>query len=462
MATGGRTQPRDGDDAPLEVERERQHWRSSLLTGLLWTVAFALTVTSLFVVATPTLHSVAPPFLAATVVAIVPLVATAMPFGARTALLLLGIYAACTTSLLTVGLAPNALAGLMTISLISTLLLGRSWGLASLVVSTGTLLVILVAGAAGPPPTLSPWRDAFDPSAPLTQLRFTSVFAAVSAIVVFATSHVLEHAEGLLRRNARALSALEAEVAERERLRESLERHRAAVRRAEELELIVRVAGFAAHDVNNALQLIRCATEILHHHPPGDDDGVEAVRSIEEATRQAAATAAQLTAFGRHNRAPAQRVDVRTQLDKTVHMLTQVLPPTISIRLETRAEAAIVCDETMLQRSLVNLALNARDAMPNGGALTFTLRVAAADEVSRFDAGTPVVAVDVADTGVGIPAGQLDRVFEPFYTTKGEKGSGLGLASVLDFVRAQGGDVVTKSEPGKGTTFTLLWRSERS
>jgi signal transduction histidine kinase len=140
-------------------------------------------------------------------------------------------------------------------------------------------------------------------------------------------------------------------------------------------------------------------------------------------------------------------------------MIKQLLPQTVRVELDLRVDPMIETDEATLQRAIVNLALNARDAMPDGGELRLTLRDPGAGEIPQSLAeGGSYACVTVHDTGVGIEAQAQERIFEPFYSTKGRGGSGLGLASVRESIAALGGHVFVESEVGKGTTFVTLWR----
>ncbi len=129
----------------------------------------------------------------------------------------------------------------------------------------------------------------------------------------------------------------------------------------------------------------------------------------------------------------------------------------IDIQTQVDAQASVFCiDPDRLYRALLNLGLNALDAMPQGGRLRIHARLAADHELEPADAFGPVLRFDVSDTGVGIPPELLSRIYEPFFSTKPSRGTGLGLAATAQFVDEHGGRLLVQSRSGSGTTFTLL------
>jgi PAS domain S-box-containing protein len=258
--------------------------------------------------------------------------------------------------------------------------------------------------------------------------------------------------------------------AARERLKTQVERAQLErqLQQSQRLESLGQLAGGVAHDFNNLLSVISSyavfareevtkeATEITWQAVRDD------IQQIEQAAGRAAALTHQLLAFGRREVVQARALN----LNDVVSDMEQLLVRTLGEHIELRTELAdalslVLADPGQLEQILVNLAVNARDAMPGGG--TLTIRSADThidDEDDPSHAGLPAgryVSLTVSDTGTGMPEEVTDRVFEPFFTTKPKgEGTGLGLATVHGIVTQAGGWVDISSEPGVGTTFTIL------
>jgi signal transduction histidine kinase len=179
---------------------------------------------------------------------------------------------------------------------------------------------------------------------------------------------------------------------------------------------------------------------------------------IEETSRRAATLTSQLLAFGRRQTLQPRDLQVNELVSETLTMLSRLLGEDIEITAQLDGDVALIrADPTHIQQVLFNLALNARDAMPNGGALTIattTVEVVAETELDL----TPgrYVRLSVTDEGVGMPPSVAQRVFEPFFTTKDVgQGSGLGLASVYGIVKQSRGDIEVQTTVGHGTTFSV-------
>jgi PAS domain S-box-containing protein len=241
------------------------------------------------------------------------------------------------------------------------------------------------------------------------------------------------------------------------------------IRRAEEktqqsqkMESIGRLAGGIAHDFNNLLTVISGNAQLLLldlvDHP-----GREAAEEIATAAARAATVTRQLLAFSRQQVLAPEVLDVRSVVADIDPLIRRLVAENVAIETQTgAAESLVRVDRSQLEQAVLNLAINARDAMPDGGRLTIT--VANVDLVEgdpRAPAGVvlgPCVELTVTDTGHGIEPGVLDHVFEPFFTTKGPgKGTGLGLAMVDGVVRQSGGHLDLETEPGHGTTFRILF-----
>jgi signal transduction histidine kinase/ActR/RegA family two-component response regulator len=244
---------------------------------------------------------------------------------------------------------------------------------------------------------------------------------------------------------------LEAEVRERERVQEAL-------RERQKLEAIGRLAGGVAHDFNNLLTVILGNAEVLQQGA-GDETVRGLVGSIGRAAERGARLTRQLLAFSRHQTLRPEIIDLRARSHDITDLLTRSLRGDIRV-LVTLADDLwpVECDVGELELALLNICVNARDAMPDGGLVRIDGR-----NVVLPDAGSAeiklagdFVALTLTDTGAGIAPAILKRVFEPFFTTKEVgKGTGLGLSQVQGFAEQCGGMATIKSELGRGTAVTL-------
>jgi PAS domain S-box-containing protein len=235
----------------------------------------------------------------------------------------------------------------------------------------------------------------------------------------------------------------------------------AQVRQAQKMEAVGQLTGGIAHDFNNILTVITGTIEILAEAVADKPEVAPIAKLIEEAADRGAALTQRLLAFARRQPLQPRKVDVNELILDTAKLLRPTLGEQIEIQstLEDDLWPSLV-DPHQLSTSVLNLALNARDAMPDGGKLIFETRNVQLDE-SYARANSDVepgryVMVAVTDTGTGIPAAIRDRVFEPFFTTKGVgKGTGLGLSMVYGFVKQSGGHIKIYSEEGHGTAIKL-------
>jgi signal transduction histidine kinase/CheY-like chemotaxis protein len=254
---------------------------------------------------------------------------------------------------------------------------------------------------------------------------------------------------------ARRLNALGEAVVEKERLQMQLERtHR--------LESLGRLAGGIAHDFNNLLAVMLGFSTFIQRRAAAGSDDERDVNEIRKAGEQAKRLTRQLLAFARRETVDPQVLDLTGVVLEMEELLRRTLGE--HVRLQTALAAdlwPIVSDYGQIEQVLVNLAVNARDAMPEGGALTLDTENVNADAayVATHQALEPgrYVRLRVSDTGVGMPREVAERAFEPFFTTKPEgEGTGLGLATIHGIVTGAGGHVHVYSEPGLGTTLTIL------
>lgn len=235
----------------------------------------------------------------------------------------------------------------------------------------------------------------------------------------------------------------------------------AALRQSQKMDAVGRLAGGIAHDFNNFLAVIMTYAELAGEGLPADDSRVRDLSEVTAAAEKAHALTRQLLAFSRQQVLQPTVLDPNSVLSATEQMLRRVLGEdiVIEVRLEPGV-GRIRIDPNQLEQVILNLALNARDAMPGGGTLTLTTTSAELDEESRVLHGLPeagrFVVIAVSDTGVGISPEIRARIFEPFFTTKEVgKGTGLGLATLYAIVTQAGGNVTVYSEPDMGSTFRV-------
>jgi two-component system cell cycle sensor histidine kinase/response regulator CckA len=233
------------------------------------------------------------------------------------------------------------------------------------------------------------------------------------------------------------------------------------LRQAQKMDAIGRLAGGVAHDFNNLLLVISAYAELMLDSLAEADPLRQNVGEIMSASRRAADLTRQLLAFGRKQVQSLQVLDLNTVIAEIGGMLPRLIGEDIELAFVTGPELGKVkADPVQIEQVLMNLAANARDAMPCGGTLTIetaTVRVdeSCAQQHSIVPPGDYVL-LTVADSGEGIAAEHLPHIFEPFYTTKQEgKGTGLGLATVYGIVKQNGGFIWVSSGPGLGTTFKV-------
>jgi two-component system, cell cycle sensor histidine kinase and response regulator CckA len=240
-------------------------------------------------------------------------------------------------------------------------------------------------------------------------------------------------------------------------------RLQAALFQAQKMDAIGQLAAGVAHDFNNLLMIISSYTELMQDSIGPEHRLYRNVQEILSASRRAADLTRQLLAFGRKQLQSLQVLDLNKSLEGIVKLLSHLIGEDIELQVSSARELGKVkVDPVQLEQIVMNLAANARDAMPRGGKLTIETRnVELEDNSIHHHTVVPrgeYVLLEVTDTGKGIPEEHLPHIFEPFYTTKESgKGTGLGLATVYGIVKQSGGFIWVYSEPGMGTTFKIYF-----
>lgn len=256
--------------------------------------------------------------------------------------------------------------------------------------------------------------------------------------------------EARIRERDVAMDALERETAERFKVE-------AALLQSRKMEALGQLTGGIAHDFNNLLTVIRGSAEMLQRSELAPGRREVYLKGLEDAADRAARLTSQLLAFSRRNAVSAEVVELNQLLDAISDLVRQSLGPADQLEFDLSPDLwRVEIDRVQFEMAVLNLAVNARDAMPDGGRFTVSTRNV---ETSDGD----VVEVRLSDSGSGMPAQVVERAFEPFFTTKGPgKGTGLGLAQVYGFAQSAGGAARIETEDGKGASVVLtLPRSAR-
>ncbi|MEQ1769976.1 MAG: ATP-binding protein [Devosia sp.] len=230
----------------------------------------------------------------------------------------------------------------------------------------------------------------------------------------------------------------------------------------QKMQAVGQLAGGVAHDFNNVLTaIIGFSDLLLLKHKPGDPSFAD-LMSIKQSANRAAGLTRQLLAFSRRQTLRPQILEIPTHVDDLTVLLKRLIGEQIVLKVDHGSNVwPVKADLVQLEQVVVNLVVNARDAMPNGGTITLRTRNVSENEASSLDfAGMPAadyVAIEVEDTGTGMPPGIMEKIFEPFFSTKElGKGTGLGLSTVYGIIKQTGGFIYPESEVGKGTVFKIF------
>ena len=365
-----------------------------------------------------------------------------LPYRVRAVTLSAACFIAAGCAVLLRGLAPAPvlLVGLGVV--IAALFLGRAGMLGGLLLAAATVAII---GRPEPAEAFSPWSSAID-------------LVCVAGVLTVLVQFVVSRLERSLAHTSQALARLQTEQALREHAQDQLTQAQATLQQTQKLDAVGRLAGGVAHDFNNTLQVVLGWTELLRSetHPQQIQDGIEQIRSAAERSR---GLTRQLLTFSRPELSQPTRVELHAFLPALVKSYRRLLPDDISIIARTVEGLAILMDEGHLSQVLLNIVLNARDAMPAGGTIAvmakFIPRAELPSTADGFDNGA--VEIEIIDTGTGMDEETRSRVFEPFFTTKGKRGTGLGLATAYGVVQLARGVIDIHSERGKGTSVRLFF-----
>lgn len=234
----------------------------------------------------------------------------------------------------------------------------------------------------------------------------------------------------------------------------------AALQQKQKMEAVGSLAGGIAHEFNNLLQVIQGYTGFAQQGLAEDDQRFQDLAEVLKAADRAASLTSQLLCFSRTDQSETRVIPIAPMLEDLARLLKPVIGEHIALTIEPADDCRVMADPSGLQQALLNLFVNARDAMPAGGDLVLATRtetLSAADcQRHGLNSPGPYVCFSLTDTGEGMSTDQIDRIFEPFFTTKEVgKGTGLGLAMVHGFVERHHGLIKVESEVGRGTTFRV-------
>ena len=256
----------------------------------------------------------------------------------------------------------------------------------------------------------------------------------------------VRHADGAVVWNGLALDVTDRQTAQAE------------LQQAQKMEAIGQLTGGVAHDFNNLLAVLSMDLEELEALTPPEDERRVLIDEARETERLAAELTQRLLAFARKQPLNPKTIEPAGLLVRTAELLHRTLGGAVRIDYSEPGERwRVTVDPVQLENAVINLAINARDAMPDGGTLSIGTRNTQLDDVPGVPSG-PYLCVEVADTGTGMPQDVAERAFEPFFTTKGQgQGTGMGLSMVYGFVKQSSGHIAIESRPGAGTTARLYF-----
>ena len=249
------------------------------------------------------------------------------------------------------------------------------------------------------------------------------------------------------------------DVTERRRTQDEIDRAREALVQAQKMEAIGRLTGGVAHDFNNLLTVIRASADYLRRPNLTEAKRAQYVEAIASTADRAAVLTSQLLAFARRQPLQPEVFDIGERLRGLGQIVSSTLGATVGFELDLPGhEQPVFADPSQFETAVLNMVINARDAMPRGGVITVSCGEAKGVPAVRGHAPATgdFITIAITDTGTGMSSDVLTRVFEPFFTTKDvDKGTGLGLSQVYGFAKQSSGEIDVLSAPDQGTTFTL-------
>ncbi|MCX7984592.1 MAG: transporter substrate-binding domain-containing protein [Bacteroidetes bacterium] len=277
----------------------------------------------------------------------------------------------------------------------------------------------------------------------------------------------LSNSIAVMYENVKLIESLRKELEERKQIEEHRQKLEEEVRHMQKMESLGVLAGGIAHDFNNLLTIISAYTEMLILHRDREDQFPKYIEAIMTATKRATDLVRQILTFARRTELQIEPININEIILELTKLLKETFPKTIEIKTELDHHISpVLGDAIQIHQSLLNLAVNAKDAMPYGGSLVFKTELVPQTLVqNRFHkaSASSYLAIHVQDSGVGIPQEHIERIFEPFFTTKEKgKGTGLGLSVVYGIIASMNGFIDVQSIVGKGTTFTIYLPSNHT
>lgn len=311
------------------------------------------------------------------------------------------------------------------------------------------------------------WRPVFDRGEPVLNVEISGTTAKAPGVL----RHWLCNYFPMTSATGEITGVLSAivEITERKQAEKEREQLQAQLRHAQKMEAVGRLSGGIAHDFNNLLTVVQGNAEIASMLLGANmsDRKIErlsdALEQIQGATQRAALLTGQLLTFSRKHVTSVHVLDMNVVIRDMESLLRRVIREDIALEIFYGPDKHLIkADKTQIEQVLINLAVNASDAMPDGGTLTVRVESVSLDETyarNHVDATAgPHLLISVSDTGTGMDQSTLEQLFEPFFTTKPfGKGTGLGLAIVYGIMRQSGGHIVVESRPGTGSTFKLFF-----
>jgi signal transduction histidine kinase len=249
------------------------------------------------------------------------------------------------------------------------------------------------------------------------------------------------------------------DITEQRRAEEEQRRLEAQLRQSQKMESVGTLAAGVAHGFNNILNIIQGYASLLKEHGAKNEEIAESVSCIIEATKRGAGVVQQLLTLARKTESKSQPTDVNTLLGELMHLLQESIPKVIELNLVANHELPpVTADPNQITQALLNLCVNACDAMPEGGKLTLETEVVAGKSLREDGEANAerYVCIAINDTGTGIEEDIQSRIFEPFFTTKStDRGTGLGLSVVYGIVKDHNGFIQVGSKPMHGATFRV-------